>query len=111
MIQPMKAALYFESVEGFGDWRIFISTSADRDLREARRSDQKRFDIYVKKIRYSCSTTVARLFTGTPFRELSNGHFSDDNQKRLTGSDNDIPVYEAKMTRDSRLVVRGDMCS
>ena len=39
-------------------------------------------------------------------RELSKGHFSDDNQKRLTGSDKDIPIYEAKMTRDTRLVVR-----
>ena len=51
MIQPMKAAFHFTSVEGFGDWRIFISTSADKDLREARRSDQKRFAIYVKKIK------------------------------------------------------------
>lgn len=39
------------------------------------------------------------------YRELSNGHFSDDNQKRLTGSQNEIPIYEAKMTRDTRLVV------
>jgi hypothetical protein len=38
-------------------------------------------------------------------RELSNGHFSDDNQKRLNGTDSSIPIYEAKMTRDSRLVV------
>lgn len=38
-------------------------------------------------------------------RELSKGHFSDDNQKRLTGSDNEIPIFEAKMTSDSRLVV------
>ena len=38
-------------------------------------------------------------------RELSNGHFSDDNQKRLNGTDIPIPIYEAKMTRDSRLVV------
>jgi len=38
-------------------------------------------------------------------RELSNGHFSDDNQKRLVGIDTDIPVYEAKMGRDSRLIV------
>lgn len=38
-------------------------------------------------------------------RELSKGHFSDDNQKRLNGPDIDIPVFEAKMTRDSRLVV------
>ena len=41
----------------------------------------------------------------TSHRELSNGHFSDDNQKRLTGTSIPVPIYEAKMTRDSRLVV------
>ena len=50
-IQPMKAALYFDSVEGFGDWRILISTRADKNLREAKRDDQKSFAIYLKKIR------------------------------------------------------------
>lgn len=49
-IQPTKAALYFDSVDGFGDWHIQISTRADKDLREARRADQKRFKIYLKKI-------------------------------------------------------------
>lgn len=39
------------------------------------------------------------------FRELSKGQFSDDNQKRLTGLDVEIPIYEAKMTGDTRLVV------
>lgn len=42
-------------------------------------------------------------------RELSNGHFSNDNQKRLNGHQTDIPIYEAKMTRDSRLVV-SELC-
>ncbi|KAF6765917.1 hypothetical protein DFP72DRAFT_996790 [Ephemerocybe angulata] len=90
-VQPMKAALYFESASGFGEWRILISTRADRDLREARRSDQKFFKIVLKKI-----------------IELSNGHFSDDNQKRLTQPNVDFPVFEAKMTRDSRLVYQID---
>lgn len=39
-------------------------------------------------------------------RELSRGHFSEDNQKRLTGAGPEVPIFEAKMTRDSRLVVR-----
>ncbi|CAL1697343.1 unnamed protein product [Somion occarium] len=91
MVQPMKAALYFDSVDGFGEWRILISTRADRNLREAKRSDQNLFRIIIKKI-----------------KELSCGHFSDDNQKRLTGSDIDIPIYEAKMTRDTRLVYQID---
>ena len=44
------------------------------------------------------------------FRELSNGHFSEDNQKRLNGPDTEIPIFEAKTTRDSRLVVRHLSC-
>ncbi|KAF9014907.1 hypothetical protein BDQ17DRAFT_1418043 [Cyathus striatus] len=84
-------ALYFDSATGFGEWRILISTRADRDLREARRRDAKFFKVIIKKI-----------------KELSNGHFSDDNQKRLNGTDMDIPIYEAKMTRDSRLIYQVD---
>lgn len=51
MVQPMKAALYFDSVDGFGEWRILISTRADRNLREAKRSDQNLFRIIIKKIK------------------------------------------------------------
>ena len=51
LVQPMKAALYFDSADGFGAWRILISTRADRDLRHARNEDAKLFDIYIKKIR------------------------------------------------------------
>ncbi|PIL29959.1 hypothetical protein GSI_07870 [Ganoderma sinense ZZ0214-1] len=91
LVQPMKAALYFDSAKGFGQWRVLISTRADQDLRQARRRDAKLFQIFVKKI-----------------KELSNGHFSDDNQKRLTGTDVAIPVYEAKMTGDTRLVYQVD---
>lgn len=91
MVQPMKAALYFDSALGFGEWRILISTRADRDLRESRRKDAHFFKIVIKKI-----------------KELSNGHFSADNQKRLNGINTEIPIYEAKMTRDSRLVYQVD---
>ena len=52
MVQPMKAALYFDSADGFGDWRILISTRADRNLREAKRGDQNLFRIIIKKIKY-----------------------------------------------------------
>ncbi|KAJ2926889.1 hypothetical protein H1R20_g10213, partial [Candolleomyces eurysporus] len=90
-VQSMKAALYFESASVFGDWRILISARANRDLREARRSDAKFFQIVIKKI-----------------IELSNGHFSDDNQKRLNGPNVGFPVFEAKMTRDTRLVYQID---
>jgi hypothetical protein len=51
MVQPMKAALYFDSADEFGEWRILISTRADRNLREARRTDAKTFKIIIKKIK------------------------------------------------------------
>ena len=51
LIQPMKAAFHFDSVDGFGEWRILVSTRADRNLREAKKSDQKLFAIILKKIK------------------------------------------------------------
>jgi hypothetical protein len=50
-VQPLQAALYFPSAATFGEWRILISTQAERDLRKARREDGKMFEIYAKKIR------------------------------------------------------------
>ena len=47
----MKAALYFDSVEGFGEWRILLSTRATRNLREWKRNDAGTFKIIVKKIK------------------------------------------------------------
>ncbi|KAH6917673.1 hypothetical protein BKA70DRAFT_1178689 [Coprinopsis sp. MPI-PUGE-AT-0042] len=91
MVQPMRAALYFDSAEGLGEWRILISTRADRDLRDWRRRDAEFFKIIIKKI-----------------KELSCGHFSADNQKRLNKPDVDFPIFEAKMTRDTRLVYQVD---
>ncbi|KAG2048320.1 hypothetical protein BDR06DRAFT_920603 [Suillus hirtellus] len=91
MVQPMKAALYFDNADGFGEWRILISTEAYKNLRELRESEKKIFKIIVGKI-----------------KELSNGHFSDDNHKRLNGPDAGIPIYDAKMTKDIRLVYQID---
>lgn len=51
LIQPIKAALYFENVEGFGEWRILISTKAQKYLREAKRGNSAMFEIVVKKIK------------------------------------------------------------
>ena len=86
--QSIKGALSLEHIKEFGPWGIHLSSRAERDLRQARNGDQHSFKIILKKI-----------------KQLSDGHFSDDNQKKLTGKDVPIPIYEAKMTRDSRLVV------
>lgn len=91
MVQPMKAALYLDSVKGFGQWRILISSRADKMLRKARRADKRTFEIMIRKI-----------------KELSKGHFSADNQKRLNGPSTGVPIFEAKMTRDLRLVYQID---
>ena len=40
--------------------------------------------------------------------ELSHGFFSASNQKKLLGQDTDLPVFEAKMERDTRLVYTVD---
>jgi hypothetical protein len=93
-VQPMKAALYFDSADGFGEWRVLMSSRAEHDLRDARKRQPERFDIYMKKI-----------------KELSHGQFSADNQKRLTGPGTEVPIFEAKMTGDSRLVVCLTWCS
>lgn len=51
-VQPMKAALYFDNADGFGQWRILISGRADRNLRESRKKDTNLFRITLKKIKY-----------------------------------------------------------
>ena len=48
VVQPM---LNFDNTEGFGKWRIFLSTRANRNIREWRRSDASTFKIIFRKIR------------------------------------------------------------
>ncbi|KAG8982207.1 hypothetical protein FRB93_008303 [Tulasnella sp. JGI-2019a] len=93
IIQPMRAARYFEEqAADLGDWPIYISTRAFRHLRQLDGGDAAVFDIVRKKI-----------------RELSHGHFSDSNQKVLVGNGNEeVPIFEAKMTGDLRLVYQVD---
>ena len=55
----MKAALYFDSAEGFGQWRILISGKANRNLRETKKKDPNLFRITLKKIKYSFHSLVS----------------------------------------------------
>ena len=50
IIQPIKATLYFENVQGFGEWRILLSTTAQKYLRESRRGNGAMFKVILKKI-------------------------------------------------------------
>ncbi|KAK0197996.1 hypothetical protein F5146DRAFT_1130943 [Armillaria mellea] len=90
-VQPMKA-LYFDTAEGFGDWTVVISTNTDNFLRCAHKKDPSTFNIAVKKI-----------------KELSCGHFTDNNQRRLSGRMTEVPVFEAKINRNLRLIYQIDI--
>lgn len=51
LVQQMRSSLYFESANGFGEWRILIATRAEKSLRQARKKDGNTFKVIVKKIR------------------------------------------------------------
>ena len=48
----MKAALYFDDIEDFGEWSIQLSTRAQKDLRDFSRADGAMFHIVMKKIKW-----------------------------------------------------------
>jgi len=62
-VQPMKAALYFENADGFGEWRIIIGTDATKKLRELANGDKKKCAIVVKKIKYIACVLLLRELT------------------------------------------------
>ena len=51
-IQSMKTALYFDEIEGFGEWSILLSTRAQKDLRDTKRADGATFRIVMRKIKW-----------------------------------------------------------
>ena len=48
-----------DSVEGFGEWKILLSTRCEQHLRQFSRRDAKRFEIIKKKIRYIYISSMA----------------------------------------------------
>ncbi|KAJ7356587.1 hypothetical protein DFH08DRAFT_1075732 [Mycena albidolilacea] len=85
------STLYRKRATGFGEWEVNIAQRADRDLREYNKRDRKTCSLIVKKM-----------------RELSNGVFSPDNYKQINGDSAEVPIYEAKVTKDLRLVYQID---
>ncbi|KAF9042114.1 hypothetical protein BJ165DRAFT_1529567 [Panaeolus papilionaceus] len=83
----LKLSHYYDTPDGFGEWNILLSTRADRALRDWHKNNSTTYEIVRRKI-----------------IDLSNGHFSRDNHKRLNGLKTEIPVYEAKITGDLRLI-------
>ncbi|KAL4069229.1 hypothetical protein J3A83DRAFT_3504128 [Scleroderma citrinum] len=89
--QSLEGALQTSDVDGFGPWEIIISDSATKDLREARRSDAKNAEVIVSRI-----------------KQLSKGHFSGNNHKRLSGPSHDVPFYQAEVLGDLRIIYQID---
>ncbi|KAJ7151710.1 hypothetical protein C8R46DRAFT_1357916 [Mycena filopes] len=85
------STLYRRRAVGFGDWEINIAARAERDLREYSRRDRKVFLLIVKKM-----------------RDLSTGDFSPDNHSEINGGEIEVPIYEAKVTEDLRVVYQVD---
>lgn len=76
----------FDSTEGFGPWRILVEHEARKALQGA---DGRLYHVYLTKL-----------------QELSNGYLYGDNMKKLQWhGDQPIPVFEAKVTKNSRIVV------
>ena len=51
MVQPMKVSLYFDDIEGFGEWQILLSTRAQKYLRDVKRANDSMFQTIMKKIK------------------------------------------------------------
>jgi len=90
MIQPMKAALYFDDVEGFGVVDPALNSSPERStrLQACRRCNFP--DCNEDQV--GPDSSPLRLLL-TPSRQLSQGHLSNDNQKPLTGPKTKLPVW------------------
>ncbi|KAF8323810.1 hypothetical protein DL93DRAFT_2222704 [Clavulina sp. PMI_390] len=93
-ISPGKAKTLFDSPDGWGPWHLFLSSNAIKDLRGFFRTDRSTYDMVQQKM-----------------KQLSDGFFSKSNQKLLVGGPNDVHFYEAKLSRDLRLVYRVELSS
>ncbi|KAG8809366.1 hypothetical protein FRC17_003478, partial [Serendipita sp. 399] len=88
ILNPVKSIQVLEDdINDFGAWKILLSSDSMRHLRQFSKRDAHMFTIVRNKM-----------------KQLSEGFFSKSNQKRLVGKDAEVPVYEAKMTNDTRLV-------
>jgi hypothetical protein len=101
-----KIQILEDDIEGFGPWKILLSNNAVGHLRQWRRKDRAIFNIIRNKLQYACLVSISFMAHNFVFacRQLSDGFFQGSNQKRLIGEDNEVPIFEAKITGDTRLV-------
>lgn len=90
-VRHLEATLAASDINRFGEWPILMSTSATKDLFDWRRDDAKIAECILKKI-----------------RQLSRGQFSGNNYKMLHGPSHGIPIYQAEVLSNLRLVYQID---
>ena len=66
----MRAALYFDDIEGFGEWPILLSTRAQKYLRDVGRDNNTMFGIVMKKIEW-VSTLHSIVMTAADFSQAT----------------------------------------
>ncbi|KAG8921187.1 hypothetical protein FRC02_000403 [Tulasnella sp. 418] len=91
VIRALRSSEFYKYDSEMGDWRIIFSTRGFRSLRSFESKSPAIYDILKVKL-----------------RELSHGYFSRANHKLLVGHDLCVPVYEAKLISDLRLIYSVD---
>ncbi|KAI6141022.1 hypothetical protein BKA82DRAFT_2657321 [Pisolithus tinctorius] len=90
-VPHLEATLAVADIDQFGEWAILMASSATRDLFQLRRRDAKMAECVLKKI-----------------RQLSRGQFSGNNHKAFHGPSHGIPIYQAEVLSNLRLVYQID---
>ncbi|KAI6141395.1 hypothetical protein BKA82DRAFT_2640811 [Pisolithus tinctorius] len=87
----LEATLTASDIDRFGEWTILMASSATKDLFQLRQRNAKIAECVLKKI-----------------RQLSRGQFSGNNYKALHGPSHGIPIYQAEVLSNLRLVYQID---
>ncbi|KAI6095427.1 hypothetical protein EV401DRAFT_1188199 [Pisolithus croceorrhizus] len=87
----LEATLAASNIDRFGEWTILMSSTATKHLFQWRRGDAKMAECVLKKI-----------------RQLSRGQFSGNNYKMLRGPSHGIPIFQAEILSNLRLVYQID---
>ncbi|KAI6128067.1 hypothetical protein EDD16DRAFT_170251 [Pisolithus croceorrhizus] len=88
---PLEPNLATSDIDQFGEWTILMASSATKELFQLRRRDAKMATCVLKKI-----------------RQLSKGEFIGNNYRVLRGPSHGIPIYQAQVLSNLRLVYQID---
>lgn len=87
----LEATLAASDIDRFGELTILMASSATKDLLQLRRHDTKMTECVLKR-----------------FRQLSRGNFSGNNLRSLHRPSHGIPIYQAEVLSNLRLVYQID---